>query len=96
MPTTPISGAVYNASEDEYRPSYGEVNTARRPSFHQLDLRVDKRWVYQDWMFSAYLDIQNVYNSRNPTDQFYNYNFRQKRLSQGMPLVPIIGMRAEF
>jgi TonB family protein len=96
MPTTPVVGAVYNASEDQYQPSYGEVNTARRPSFHQLDLRVDKRWVYQDWMFSAYLDIQNVYNSRNPTDHFYNYNFRQKRASQGMPLIPIIGMRAEF
>ena len=39
---------------------------------------------------------QNVYNSKNPTDYNYNYNYRQKRPTQGMPLIPIIGMRAEF
>jgi hypothetical protein len=72
------------------------VNTARNGTFHQLDLRVDKRWVYKRWMFNAYLDIQNVYNRANPEGIQYNYNFRQSKPQQGLPLLTILGMRAEF
>ena len=95
-PRTPIVGAVYDASRDEYRPTYGEVFSARNATFHQLDLRVDKRWVYDSWMLTAYLDIQNVYNRTNPEGVQYNYNFRESQPQQGLPLLPIIGLRGEF
>ena len=75
-PDTPVAGAVYNASTDRYDPTYGAVNSARDGAFHQLDLRVDKRWVYQRWMLNVYLDIQNVYNRANPEGVQYNFNFR--------------------
>jgi outer membrane receptor protein involved in Fe transport len=95
-PNTPVVGAVNNASADRYDPTYGAVNTARNGTFHQLDLRVDKKWVYQNWMFNLYLDIQNVYNRANPEGVSYNYNFRQAKPQQGLPILPIIGIRAEF
>ena len=34
-------------------------------SFHELDIRVDKSWVFSKWQLSAYLDMQNVYNQGN-------------------------------
>ena len=95
-PTTPVNGAVYNASTDRYDPTYGGVNSARNGAFHQLDLRVDKRWIYQRWIFNAYLDIQNVYNRANPEGVQYNFNYRLSKPQQGLPLLTILGLRAEF
>jgi TonB family protein len=95
-PTTPVVNSVFNASRDEYDPIYGKVNSARIEAFHQLDVRVDKRWVYQSWMLDVYLDVQNIYNRANPEGQSYNYNFRQTQVQQGLPILPILGIRADF
>ena len=95
-PITPVAGAVYNASVDRYEPYYGEVNSDRLPMFHQLDLRIDKRWIYQRWMLNVYLDIQNVYNRANVEEYSYNYNFRRYNPQQGLPILTILGIKAEF
>jgi hypothetical protein len=95
-PRTPVVGAVYNASTNEYDPTFGPVNSDRNGAFHQLDIRIDKRWVYQGWMLNAYLDLQNVYNRANPEGLQYNFNFRQSKPQQGLPLISILGFRAEY
>jgi TonB family protein len=95
-PRTPIEGAVFNANTDRYEPSYGRPNTQRNQAFHQLDLRIEKRWVYRQWMLNAYLDVQNVYNRRNPEGLTYSYDFRETAVQQGLPVLPILGLRAEF
>jgi outer membrane receptor for ferrienterochelin and colicin len=40
---------------------YNEMNSLRLASFHQLDLRVDKRFYFDKWSLMAYFDIQNAY-----------------------------------
>jgi TonB family protein len=96
-PHTPVVGAVFNASDNEYDPVYGEVNSRRIAPFHQLDIRVDKRWVYQGWMLNVYLDLQNVYNRANPEGEpDYNFNYRKSKPQQGLPLLSILGIRAEY
>ncbi len=95
-PTTPVVGGVFNASTDEYDPVYGKVNSGRIEAFHQLDIRVDKRWIYQSWMLDMYLDVQNIYNRANPEGLSYNYNFRKTQVQQGLPILPILGIRADF
>jgi TonB family protein len=95
-PRTPIEGAVFNTNTDRYEPRYGRANTQRNQPFHQLDLRIEKRWVYEQWMLNAYLDVQNVYNRRNPEGLIYNYDYRETTVQQGLPLLPILGLRAEF
>jgi hypothetical protein len=47
-------------------------------------------------MFGLYLDIQNIYNHANPTGLQYNYNYRQSKPQQGLPILTIFGVRAEF
>ena len=79
-----------------YEPIYGEVNSARDRTFHQLDLRIDKRWIYQSWMFNAYLDIQNVYNRENPEGLSYNFDYSESEPQTGLPLLTIFGLKAEF
>ena len=95
-PITPVVGAVYNASTDRYDPYYGKVNSDRLPMFEQLDLRIDKRWIYQRWMLNVYLDIQNVFNRSNTEAYSYNYNFRKYNPEQGLPILTILGIKAEF
>lgn len=93
---TPVTGAVLDSDADEYRPLFGAVNSARTKGFHQLDLRVDKRWIYQSWILNAYLDIQNVYSQTNVENIEYNYDYSGTLPQQGLPLVPVLGVRGEF
>ena len=41
---------------------YSRINAVRLPAFHQLDLRLDKRYYFQRWNLNWYIDIQNAYN----------------------------------
>jgi hypothetical protein len=47
-------------------PDYSRLNSDRIPNFHQLDVRVDKKWFFQKWSLNLFLDIQNVYNKVVP------------------------------
>ena len=65
--------------------------------FHQLDLRVDKSWYFQDGVrMGVYLDLQNVYNQGNVEGVSYNYNFTQSKAIPGLPVIPSIGIRGEI
>jgi len=95
-PSTPVTGSVYNASTDTYSPVNGTTYSGRVPAFYQLDIRVDKKWIYNTWMLTAYLDLQNVQNRTNPESAEYNYNFSKFQYSQGLPIYPILGVKGEF
>lgn len=95
-PYTPRDGAVYVVDDGEYSPTYGEPNSSRLPPFHQLDLRLDKRWIFDNWMLTAYLDLQNAYNQANVTNYTYNFDSSRKRPSQSLPILPVIGLKGEF
>jgi TonB family protein len=95
-PYTPITGAVFDSNLDAFVATTGPTNSARMGAFHQLDLRIDKRWVYDGWMLNAYVDMQNAYNRTNPEAYTYRYDYAQKEVAGGLPVLPIFGLRAEF
>jgi len=95
-PFTPREGAVYVVDDGMYAPVYGDANSRRLPAFHQLDIRIDKRWVFDNWMLTAYLDLQNAYNQQNVTGYSYNYDSTQSRARQSLPILPVIGLKGEF
>jgi TonB family protein len=68
----------------------------RLPLFEQLDLRVDKVWTFAAWKLTLYLDVQNVYNRANAEGVTYNYNSTRSSNVTGLPLLPSLGIRAEF
>lgn len=43
-------------------PDYDQLNAQRISAFHQLDLRIDKKYFFQRWSLDIYFDIQNAYN----------------------------------
>ncbi len=89
-------GAVYDADADRYLPVQDPSSTARIPAFFQLDLRADKRWTHRTWILSAYLEVQNATNRKNPEDVAYNYDYSQRGWVTGLTLFPSFGVRAEY
>lgn len=43
-------------------PDYDLLNTQRTGAFHQLDLRIDKKYFFPRWSLNVYFDVQNAYN----------------------------------
>ena len=66
------------------------------PTFHQLDVRVDKNWKFKLMKFAVYVDVQNVYNQQNPEGYAYNYDYSQRRYLTGLPVLPSLGLKLEY
>jgi TonB family protein len=96
QPSTPVVGATFVSDTDEYAPVFGGINSKRFDAFHQLDIRIDKQWVFDRWSFTGYLDVQNVYNHRNSISLAYNYDYSKSGKVGGLPLVTILGFKAEY
>jgi hypothetical protein len=62
---TPVLVGVFDSDRNRYRAIRGESDSTRLATFHQLDLRIEKTWFFKLWRFSAYLDVQNIYNAKN-------------------------------
>ena len=95
-PTTPVTGAVYDARVGEYRPSYGAQNSQRRPAFHQLDVRVEKEWKISPLSLAVYLELLNAYNAKNQEGTRYSYDYSKSEGVSGLPLLPNLGIRGEL
>lgn len=92
----PSLPAFYAADGGTYVPLEGEPFSERMPLFHNLDVRIDKRWQFESWRLSTYLDVQNVYNKPAYEGFVYNYNFSQRGYQTGLPIIPSLGVRGEF
>ena len=91
------ANGLFHAPSGAYTPiPFSGPNSERLPLFHQLDLRIDKRWKFKAWQLSAYLDVQNVYNSQNGEGIQYNFNYTARQYFTGLPILPSLGLRGEF
>jgi TonB family protein len=96
QPSTPIVGATFVSDTDEYAPAFGRTNSRRFSPFHQLDIRIDKKWVFNRWALTTYLDVQNVYNHKNAVSMAYNFDYSKSGKTTGVPLLTILGLKAEY
>jgi TonB family protein len=95
-PYTPVIGADYDASTGTYLPIEGARNSRRPPPFHQLDLRLDKSFVFRRVKLALYLDVQNVYNRQNAEFQNCAFDFSTCMFIPSLPIIPSIGTKLEF
>ncbi|MEM9488459.1 MAG: TonB-dependent receptor, partial [Myxococcota bacterium] len=96
QPLTEVQGSVYNADLNIYTPVYGEINGDRLAASHQLDLRIDRVWKFDQWSLSAYLDVSNVYYNPSTLDLTYNFDYSESQEIEDLPILPAIGLRGEF
>lgn len=95
-PTTPITGATYDARTGVYVPSYGAINSERDGTFHQLDARVEKEWGVGPAKVAVYLDVQNVYVAQNAEGYRYSFDYSKREAVSGLQLFPNLGLRGEL
>ncbi|MCA3013288.1 MAG: TonB family protein [Myxococcaceae bacterium] len=93
---TPVVGAIYDVNGNYYFPIPGEQFSERLPDFFQLDVRLDKRFVFQSWVLALYLDVQNVTNRRNVEAVQNAYDYSAQTYITGLPILPVLGVRGEY
>ncbi len=95
-PYTPIVASSYDTDNGVYIPQRGAYYSERLDPFFQWDFRVDKRWIFQSWILSLYLDVQNVTNRGNPEGIQYAYDYSSFTTINGLPVIPSLGLKGEF
>lgn len=95
-PYTPVVGSTYDADNDVYIPTRGSLYSNRFATFYQLDLRAEKKTIYEEWILSWYVDVQNVLNAENGSRLEYSYDYSRKKVVRGLPILPTFGVRGEF
>jgi outer membrane receptor protein involved in Fe transport len=96
-PYTEIEHALYNTETDSYLPIYSEkINGRRAQPFHQLDLRLDKRWIFNTWTLNTYLDVQNVYWNKIPLGYKYSFDYSERKAVSYPTFIPSFGLQARF
>lgn len=46
---------------------YTLLNSERGNLVHQLDIRAEKKWIFNKWQITFYVDVVNVYGSKKPS-----------------------------
>lgn len=62
---------------------YSQLNSQRISAFHQLDLRIDKKYFFAKWSVDVYFDLQNAYNYVTK----FQDNIDVQRDASGQPVV---------
>lgn len=96
-PYTPYVGGTVDLDAGAYAPiESARLYSARLTAFHQLDLRIEKAWVFEAWKLTAYLEIRNIYNHASSEGVVYNYDYSVRDTASGIPILPVLGVRGEL
>ena len=99
-PYTPVEGATQQTDprNDEliYIPNYAETNSARLPPYHRLDVKISKAFRFNSWEMSLFLELLNAYNRKNLLDFSYNDDYTERDEIYQFPIIPYLGITAEF
>ncbi len=88
---------MYDADNNSYTPIYeGSINEDRMPARHQLDVRIDKYWIFDNWILSTYVDVQNAYFRKNALDVVYNDDYTEKKNMTSIPIMVFLGFKGDF
>jgi len=96
VPYTPITGATYDSDNDVYIPRIGEIYSERFDAFKQFDIRIDRKFIYDTWILTAYLEVQNVLNAKNSQRVEYSFDYKAREFQRGLPILPTFGVKGEF
>ncbi|HEX5058025.1 MAG TPA: TonB-dependent receptor [Kofleriaceae bacterium] len=95
-PDTKVIGATFDADCGCYDPVTTGMRTHRVDTFMQLDVRIEKTWLFQLWSIGAYIDVINVTNRKNQEGIDYDYRFRESTPVTSFPIFPTIGVRGTW
>jgi TonB family protein len=95
-PTNAPLGSVHDLDRNNYIAVAPTGDQTRLPTFHQLDLRLDRRFVFDQLTLTPYLDLINVYNQANAETYQTDYRSIDQEPINGLPFFPNFGIQGEF
>jgi hypothetical protein len=90
------TGRPYTPFNDDGTKDISAYNTDRIDVNHSLDFRLDRRWMFDNWMMVTYIDIQNVYNRRQKDIPRWNERDGSVDDEAGIGILPTIGISVSF
>lgn len=95
---TPLKSATFVPADGEkpsyYMPIYGEINSDRLPVNHKMDLRLDRKYQFNNWDMDLYIEVLNVYSRQNVLGYEYEDEKYEKRIEvNDLPLIAIFGLK---
>ena len=72
------------------------VNQVRRPSYHALNLRLDRRFFFKQSALVTYFSIWNAYNRKNVALYYWNELENRQRAYYQWSFFPLLGFEFEF
>ena len=79
-----------------YIPIYAETNSDRLPAYHRLDLRVSKIFQFSGWKLGIFIELLNTYNRKNLLNYRYSDDYKTREDVNQLPILPYLGITAEF
>ncbi len=90
------TGNPYTPYNNDGTQSVSKYNSERYNSIHSLDVRVDRRWDFENWALITYIDIQNIYNNKNSNNLRWDSRKGIAESQSSIGLLPSIGVSVEF
>jgi len=97
-PVTPVVGANEDPERPGfYRPVYGKLNSDRFPTYHRVDLRIDRTFNRKnDNTMGAYFELLNVLGTENASEYDYNSDYTEKEIEPQLTGFFSFGFKATF
>jgi len=72
------------------------VNGARYPTYHSLNIRVARRYVFRGWVLTSYVALWNAYGRENVADYYWNQVDNAQDTYHQWGFLPVIGLEWKF
>ena len=70
-PFAPVDEAATLANYSAIIKDYSQLGSVRLSTFNQTDVRIDKKWNFNNWTFNLFLEIQNILDQNVPQEPTY-------------------------
>jgi TonB family protein len=95
-PEARVVGGVYDSDHDVTLTLVDAANPGRLPSFVSLDVRASKRFRWGPVELQVIAEVLNATNAANVESRVYSFDRRTSVPVLGLPIIPNLGLRAEY
>jgi len=97
-PYTPVVGATSNPDgSGNFIPQFGEINSARYPSYQRFDVRLDRVFKHRgEKMTTVSFEVLNLFDRKNVLSYRYSSDFSQRFATYQLPRIFGLGIKTQF
>jgi hypothetical protein len=96
LPEPVVTGALVDSDHDVALTWVDPRRTGRLPDTWSLDLRAAKRFRWGPLRMQFIAEVLNATNAANAESRLYAWDRRRSAYITGLPIVPSVGLRAEY